>query len=113
MVLSDPGLLGTSLVAELEQSPAIDVQWYDDRNDMYRDIRMGLLAGGRRAAVAKPCRSMLQQASTGAGVVVSTVNSAAAQISTRATAVDALRTEVSVRRPAPLWTGAIDRRPCG
>src|SRR5690606_1294528 len=46
MLLSDPGPLGTSLVAELEQSPAIDVQQYDDRNDMYRDIRMGLLAGG-------------------------------------------------------------------
>ena len=39
MVLSDPGPLGTSLVAELEESPAIDVQQYDDRNDLYRDIR--------------------------------------------------------------------------
>ena len=91
MVLSDPGPLGTSLVAELEESPAIDVQQYDDRNDMYRDIRMGLLAGGVDVpADGEPVQIYVQQASTGAGVVVSTVNSAAAQISTRATAVDSL-----------------------
>ena len=106
MVLSDPGPLGTSLVAELEESPAIDVQQYDDRNDLYRDIRMGLLAGGLDVpADGKPVQLYVQQASTGAGVVVSTVNSAAAQISTRATAIDALRTEVSAQKAS----GAVDQ----
>ncbi|MFN8213938.1 MAG: ABC transporter permease [Candidatus Nanopelagicales bacterium] len=108
MLLSDPGPLGTSLVAELEQSPAIDVQQYDDRNDMYRDIRMGLLAGGVDVpADGEPVQIYVQQASTGAGVVVSTVNSAAAQISTRATAVDALRTEVSAEEAGAAVDGAI------
>lgn len=92
MLQSDPGPLGTSLVAELEQSPAIDVEQYSDRNELYRDIRMGLLGGGVEVPPdGEPVQIYVQQASTGAGVVVSTVNSAAAQISTRATAIDALK----------------------
>ena len=96
VLLSDPGPLGTSLVAELQESPAIDVQAYTDRNDLYRDIRMGLLGGGVEVPPdGQPVQIYVQQASTGAGVVVSTVNSAAAAISTRATAIDALSEDVS------------------
>ena len=99
MLQSDPGPLGTSLVAELEDSPAIDVQQYTDRNEMYRDIRMGLVAGGVEVpADGEPVQIYVQQASTGAGVVVSTVNSAAAQISTRATAIDALSEQIPTQK---------------
>ena len=99
MLQNDPGPLGISLVAELEDSPAIDVQQYSDRNELYRDIRMGLLAGGVEVPEdGEPVQIYVQQASTGAGVVVSTVNSAAAQISTRATAIDALSEDVSAAK---------------
>ena len=93
---SQAGPLGTSLVAELEQSPAIDITVYDDRGDLYRDIRMGLLGGGVEVGPdGQPVQLFVQQAATGAGVVISTVNAAAASVSTQAIAVEVLSEEVS------------------
>ncbi len=93
---SQAGPLGTSLIAELEQSPAIEVAVYDDRGDLYRDIRMGLLAGGLEVGPdGQPVQLFVQQAATGAGVVISTVNAAAASISTQAVAVEVLSGAVS------------------
>ena len=106
LLTQDPGPLGTSLVAELEQSPALDVQMYAERTEMYRDIRMGLLGGGVSVPVdGQAVQIYVQQASTGAGVVVSTVNAAAAQIGTRATAVDVLSEQV----PAAKAQAAVDQ----
>jgi len=106
LLLQDPGPLGTSLVAELEDSPAIDVQVYTDRTDMYRDIRMGLLGGGLQVpADGQPVQIYVEQASTGAGVVMSTVDAAAARISTRQTAIEVLSGQV----PEAKARAAVDR----
>lgn len=101
-----PGPLGTSLVSELQTSPALDLQTYSERTDMYRDIRMGLLGGGVAVpADGQPVQIYVQQASTGAGVVLSTVNAAAAQVGTWAIAVDVLSADV----PRERATAAVDR----
>ncbi len=94
-----PGPLGTSLVAELQDSAAIDVTVYDDPGDLYRDIRMGMLAGGLQVGPdGQPVLLYVQQAATGAGVVISTVNAAASSISTKAVAVEVLAGEVPPAR---------------
>jgi ABC-2 type transport system permease protein len=91
----NPGPLGTSLVTSLDESAAVDMTTYTDRGDLYRDIRMGLLAGGVEVPPdGQPVEVFVQQTSTSAGVVMSTVNAAASQISTRATAVDVLARDV-------------------
>lgn len=90
-----PGELGTSLVVELEQSPALDLVEYTDRGDLYRDVRMGLLGGGLGIGPdGEPVEVYVQQASTGAGVVIAAVNAAAAEVGTRATAVEVLSGDV-------------------
>ncbi|MEZ5184862.1 MAG: ABC transporter permease [Candidatus Nanopelagicales bacterium] len=106
-VLSDdPGALGQSLIAELETSAAVDITVYDDERDLYRDIRMGLLDGGVRVGTdGTPVEIYVQQTSTVAGAVLSAVNSAAAQVSTRAIAVDVLSEQV----PAAQAQTAVDR----
>lgn len=102
----DPGPLGTSLIAELEDSPALVVVDYTDRGELYRDIRMGLLGGGVEVPPdGQPVQIFVQQASTGAGVIMSTVNAAAAQIRTRATAIEVLSREV----PAGKARAAVDQ----
>lgn len=112
LLADDPGPLGTSLIAELEDNPAIEVTVYTDRSDLYRDIRMGLLGGGVEVpADGQPVQMFVQQASTGAGVVLSTVNSAAAQISTRATAVTVLSREVADTRAQAAVDAALDQVP--
>jgi ABC-2 type transport system permease protein len=94
-----PGPLGTSLVTELQDSTAIDVTVYDDPGDLYRDIRMGMLAGGLQVGPdGQPVLLYVQQAATGAGVVISTVNAAASSISTKAVAVEVLAGEVPPAR---------------
>ncbi|HQR78971.1 MAG TPA: ABC transporter permease [Actinomycetota bacterium] len=101
VLAEDPGPLGTSLIAELEDSPALGVTVYSDRGDLYRDIRMGLLGGGVEVpADGQPVQIFVQQASSAAGVVMSTVNAAAAQVGTRATAVAVLSREVPARKAA-------------
>lgn len=95
VLAQDPGPLGTSLIAELEDSPALQVGVYTDRSALYRDIRMGLLGGGVEVpADGQPVQIFVQQASTAAGVVMSTVNAAAAHVGTRATAIEVLSQEV-------------------
>jgi len=99
VLVQQPGPLGTSLVADLESSPALEVRTYAERPAMYRDIRMGLLGGGVEVPPdGQPVQIYVQQASTGAGVVVSTVNAAAAQIATRQTAIQVLSDEVPAQR---------------
>lgn len=94
-----PGELGTSLVVELEQSPALDLVEYTDRGDLYRDVRMGLIGGGLGiGADGQPVEVYVQQASTGAGVVIAAVNAAAAEVGTRATAVEVLSGDVPEER---------------
>jgi ABC-2 type transport system permease protein len=99
LLSQDPGPLGTSLISELEQSAAVDVRFYTDRRDLYRDIRMGSVGGGVDVpADGSPVQVYVQQASSGAGVILSTVNAAAAQVSTRAVAVDVLSGDVPAAR---------------
>ncbi|MBK9436222.1 MAG: ABC transporter permease [Micrococcales bacterium] len=99
LLSENPGPLGTSLINELEQSAAVDVTLYTDRRDLYRDIRMGTVGGGVDVpADGSPVQVYVQQASSGAGVILSTVNAAAAQVSTRAVAVDVLSGDVPVAR---------------
>lgn len=95
-VLTDsPGPLGAQLVQALDESPAIDVTVYDDQRDLYRDIRMGLLSGGVRVGPdGQPVQIFVQQTSSDTGVVLSTVNSAAASVGTRAIAVDVLAADI-------------------
>jgi linearmycin/streptolysin S transport system permease protein len=112
LLAEEPGPLGTSLIAQLEDNPAIDVTVYTDRRDLYRDIRMGLLGGGVEVpADGQPVEIFVQQASTGAGVVLSTVNSAAAQIGTRATAVTVLSQQVTRARAQVAVDAALDQVP--
>ena len=100
-----PGQLGTSLVVELEQTPALDLVEYTDRTDLFRDVRMGLLGGGMAVGPdGQPVEVYVQQASTGAGVVIATVNAAAAEVGTRATAVDVIAREV----PEPRAQAVVD-----
>lgn len=90
-----PGPLGTSLIAELEKSPALQVSVYTERADLYRDIRMGLVGGGVEVPPdGEAVQVFVQLASTGAGVVMSSVNAAAAQVGTRAVAIDVLEEQV-------------------
>lgn len=99
LLSENPGPLGTSLISELEESAAVDVRLYSDRRDLYRDIRMGTVGGGVDVpADGSPVQVYVQQASSGAGVILSTVNAAAAQVSTRAVAVDVLSGDVPVAR---------------
>jgi ABC-2 type transport system permease protein len=94
-----PGELGSTLVVELEQSPALDLVEYTDRGDLYRDVRMGLLGGGLGIGPdGEPVELYVQQASTGAGVVIAAVNAAAAEVGTRVTAVAVLSGDVPDRR---------------
>jgi ABC-2 type transport system permease protein len=91
----DPGPLGTGLVTQLQDSAAVDVTIYDDRGDLYRDIRMGVLAGGVYVPQdGAQVEIYVQQTSSGAGVVMSTVNAAAAQVSTEAVAVEVVQNDV-------------------
>jgi ABC-2 type transport system permease protein len=99
LVATQPGPLGTQLVTSLQESPGLSVTTYPDSRDMYRDIRMGLLAGGVAVqADGQPVQIYVQQTSTDAGAVLSAVNAAAAAVGTRAIAVDVLAEEVSQDR---------------
>ncbi|MEI2619635.1 MAG: ABC transporter permease [Candidatus Nanopelagicales bacterium] len=72
LLSENPGPLGTSLINELEQSAAVDVTLYTDRRDLYRDIRMGAVGGGVDVpADGSPVQVYVQQASSGAGVILS------------------------------------------
>lgn len=105
LITDNPGALGTSLITELEDSAAVDVTVYTDRSDLYRDIRLGVLGGGLEVPPdGSPVEIYVQQASTGAGVVMSAVNAAAAQVSTRAVAVEVLSKQV----PPVQARGAVD-----
>lgn len=96
---SNPGPLGTQLVQELQASPGLSVTSYADSRDLYRDIRMGLLSGGVEVgADDQPVEVFVQQTSTDSGVVMATVNAAAADVGTRATAVAVLSGQVSPER---------------
>jgi ABC-2 type transport system permease protein len=107
-----PGPLGTSLVVELEQTPALDLVEYTDRSDLFRDVRMGLLGGGMAVGPdGQPVEIFVQQASTGAGVVIATVNAAAAEVATRATAVDVIAGEVPQSRAQAAVEAASEELP--
>lgn len=96
LIAENPGVLGTSLISELEDSAAVEISVYSDRSDLYRDVRMGVLGGGLEVPPdGSPVEIYVQQASTGAGVVMSAVNAAAAQVSTQAVAVEVLTKEVA------------------
>ena len=99
LLADQPGPLGTQLVAALQQSPGLEVTVYTDSRDLYRDIRMGLLGGGVEVPPdSQPVQIYVQQTSSGAGVVLSTVNAAAAEVGTRAIAIDVLSQEVPRQR---------------
>jgi ABC-2 type transport system permease protein len=90
-----PGPLGSQLVDALEESPGVQVTRYDDTRDLYRDIRMGLLSGGVEVPQdGQPVQILVQQTAQDAGVMVSTVNAAAAQVGSRAVAVEVLSKDV-------------------
>lgn len=94
-----PGPLGGQLVSALEDSPGLDVTVYTDRRDLYRDIRMGLLGGGVEVSDdGQPVQIFVQQTSTSAGAMISTVNAAAAQVGTQAVAIDVLSRDVTAAR---------------
>jgi ABC-2 type transport system permease protein len=112
LLVDDPGPLGTSLISELEQSSAVDVTVYADRDDLYRDVRMGMLAGGVEVpADGDAVEIYVQQASTGAGVVMSSVNAAASEVSTQAIAIDVLSQEVSGARARSEVASAVSAVP--
>ena len=112
LLSENPGPLGTSLINELEQSAAVDVTLYTDRRDLYRDIRMGAVGGGVDVpADGSPVQVYVQQASSGAGVIVSTVNAAAAQVSTQAVAVDVLSGDVPAARAEAVVDDALSEVP--
>ena len=112
LLSENPGPLGTSLIKELEQSAAVDVTLYTDRRDLYRDIRMGTVGGGVDVpADGSPVQVYVQQTSSGAGVIVSTVNAAAAQVSTRAVAVDVLSGDVPAAQAEAVVDDALSEVP--
>ncbi len=112
LLSQDPGPLGMSLIKELEQSAAVDVTLYTDRRDLYRDIRMGRVGGGVDVpADGSPVQVYVQQTSSGAGVIVSTVNAAAAQVSTRAVAVDVLSGDVPAAQADAVVDDALSEVP--
>ncbi len=91
-----PGPLGAQLVKALDDSPGLDVTVYTEQDDLYRDIRMGLLGGGVQVpADGQPVQIYVQQTSTSAGAMISTVNAAAAEVGTQAVAIDVLSRDVS------------------
>jgi ABC-2 type transport system permease protein len=91
-----PGPLGAQLVKALDDSPGLDVTVYTEQDDLYRDIRMGLLGGGVEVpADGQPVQIYVQQTSTSAGAMISTVNAAAAEVGTQAVAIDVLSRDVS------------------
>ena len=99
LLSENPGPLGTSLISELEESAAVDVRLYTRpprpvSGHPHGDGGGGVDACGRLTRV----QVYVQQASSGAGVILSTVNAAAAQVSTRAVAVDVLSGDVPVAR---------------
>lgn len=93
-----PGPLGSQLVEALDRSAAVDVTVYTDTRELYRDIRMGVLAGGVEVPEdGQPVRIDVQQTAQDAGALVSTVNAAAAQVGTQAVAIEVLSRQVSPR----------------
>lgn len=107
-----PGPLGSKLITQLQDSAAVEVTSYTDRADLYRDIRLGVLGGGIGVQRdGSPVEIYVQQASTGAGVLISTVNAAAAQVSTEAVAVQVLSTKVGLTRARDAVEVAASRAP--
>ncbi len=99
LITDGPGPLGTKLITQLQESPTLEVTAYTDRAALYRDIRLGALGGGIGIpSDGSPVEVYVQQASAGAGIVMSTVNAAAAQVSTEAVAVEVLSKTVSATR---------------
>lgn len=95
LLASQPGPLGSQLVQTVQQTPGLQVSVYTDRGDMYRDIRMGLIAGGLEVPPdGQVVQIDVQQTSQDAGALISTVNAAAARVGTRAIAVDVLSAQL-------------------
>ncbi len=112
LITDRPGPIGTTLITQLEDSSAVEVTAYPDRADLYRDIRLGVLSGGIGIPRdGSPVEIYVQQGSSGAGVLMTAVQAAAAQVSSEAVAVEVLSSKVPLTAARDAVDAAVSRAP--